>query len=157
MKLLSLLVVSSVIGCVLFAGCEKKVDLAAVYGTNIKKVHLGYRIFMASHNDVGPKDEASFKEYLKTDHNAVFRMKRVDVTPETVEEIFVSERDGQPFKIRYGLKGSQNHAVVFESVGIDGKRMIAFGKPIEVDEAEYERQWVSQAKPEKVYGIDDFQ
>ena len=61
----------------------------------------------------------------------------------SVDDIFVSERDGQPFDIRYGLvsgpRGS-TELVVLEKQGSGGKHMVAYLNMTqrEVDDAEYQ-------------------
>lgn len=62
--------------------------------------------------------------------------------------MFISERDGQPFKIRWGLRGFYDHAIVFEAEGIDGKREIGLTETIEIaDDAVYEDYWSGKIKP----------
>ena len=46
-----------------------------------------------------------------------------------VAEILVSQRDGGPFRIRYGLSGLADRAMIFETTGVDGQRLLAFTSP----------------------------
>ena len=50
------------------------------------------------------------------------------VAPESIDKLFISERDGQPFFIRYGIpyEGGLQQAVVFESQGQGGKVTVFF-------------------------------
>ena len=89
----------------------------------------------------GPKTEEELKEYLKTTSGAKKRLKRLGLTPDQVDDLFISERDNEPFKVRYGVNGVGDNAVVFESVGVDGKRLVAFVNPVELDEKEYQDAW----------------
>lgn len=93
---------------------------------------------MEDHGYNGPKDEAEFKDYLKTNPTAIYMMKRIDLTPDDVDELFVSERDNEPFVVKYGLNGVADHAIIFEKTGVDSKRLVAFSKPLELDSDEYE-------------------
>jgi len=106
-------------------------------------------MFMEDNSYKGPKNEAELKDYLKNNPTAVHLTARIDVTPETVDDIFISDRDGQPFVIRYGLKGIADFAIVFEAEGVEGKRLIALRSPIEVDETEYEAYLNGDIKPKR--------
>jgi hypothetical protein len=59
-----------------------------------------------------------------------------------LDELFVSDRDGQPFVIKYGQSGGvmSKLPVVFEKEGKDGVRQVAYtnGQVEEVDAAKYE-------------------
>lgn len=132
-----------------FCGCSGENELAGIYSDNIRKVHQCYLMYMEEHGYRGPKDEEELKTYLKTDPTAIFLTKRIDLTPEGVDDIFISERDGEPFVIRYGLNGIADHAIVFEAVGVDGTRLIALTPPLEVeDEDEYDDYLTGKIKPE---------
>lgn len=120
-------------------------SLADVNNTNMKKLRGAYGLYQLKHGLVGPKNEEEFKNYLKVDAGAKVKLGRMGVTPETVDDIFISERDGQPFKVRYGLKGLSDHAIVFEAEGVDGKRFVSFIEPRELDALEYERLWNGEA------------
>ena len=67
-------------------------------------------------------------------------------------QLFVSPRDNQPFKIRYGVQGSimgSSEPVIFEATGVDGKREVGFLNMTEkeVDAAEYDALWAGKAAP----------
>lgn len=130
-------------------GCSGKAvpTLADVNNTNIKKVRGAYGLFQINHNLAGPESEEKFKQYLKNDAGAKVKLERMGVMPEMIDGIFVSERDGKPFNIRYGVNGLGDHALVFEAEGVDDKRLVAFIEPREVDDAEYDQLW--NAKPPK--------
>jgi hypothetical protein len=55
----------------------------------------------------------------------------------SIDELFVSERDGQPFVIVYGQ--SPQGVVAYEQTGVDGKRQVGFklGNIEDVDEARF--------------------
>jgi hypothetical protein len=79
-------------------------------------------------------------------------LKRIDITPETVDDIFIGDRDGEPFVVRYGLTGVADHAVVLEAVGVEGMRIVALANPLEVDEATYDDYLSGKIKPEREAG-----
>lgn len=144
--LLVLVVASS--GC----GDSGPPSLADYNNTNIRKLRGAYGMFLIAHDLRGPKSEEEFKEYLTTNPSAIAKMERTGVPQEKIPDIFISERDGQPFKVRYGLNGLEDHPIVFESVGVDGKRFVAFTTPREVENDEYEQLLAGKVKA--VSGMD---
>ena len=69
---------------------------------------------------------------------------------DNIDELFVSERDGQPFKIRWGMVSrvrGPSQPVIFEAEGVEGKRQVGFtsSKMQEVDSAEYDRLWTVES------------
>lgn len=130
------------------AGCDPaEQTLADVNNTNIKKVRGAYGLYLVSHGLKGPADEQVFKEFLTTNAGAAAKLQKMGVSQDEVPQMFIGDRDGKPFKIRYGLMGLGDHPIVFEAEGIDGMRFVAFNVPREVDSKEYERLWKSKAKP----------
>jgi hypothetical protein len=151
-------------GCVvagLFVGCSSRSDadsaIAAVNKTNIQRLANLYLTYQSLHEWHGPKDEAQFKTFLHS-FNA-HMLSRIGVDPTALEPLFISERDGQPFKIRYGVQGSSmgsSAPVIFESVGDGKRRLVGFldMQQREVDEAEYNSLWSSTtAAPAPRQGI----
>jgi hypothetical protein len=93
---------------------------------------------------LGPADEAGFSEFIRS-YNPK-KLTRIGIDPSAIDKLFVNERDGKPFKIRYSVAGSamgSAEPVIFESVGVRGKRMVGFlnMEQREVDEAEYNDLW----------------
>lgn len=127
-------------------GCDFRSGptLAEVHNTNIKKLRAAYSFYLVTHNLNGPENEEELKGYLKNNAGAKVKMERIEVLPEQVDDIFVSERDGKPFKVRYGLQGYSDHAIVFEAEGVDGKRLVAFNIPRDLDPKDYEAAWAGK-------------
>lgn len=72
----------------------------------------------------GPKDETAFRSFIKS--RKPEQLAEMDVDPERLDGLFVSERDGVPFIIRYGVTipgigGGHHQAVVFERQGLRGR------------------------------------
>ena len=67
----------------------------------------------------------------------------MQVDPGNLDALFVSDRDGQPFVVRYGVSGGlgATDAVIFEQQGRNGKRQVGFtdGTVEEVDSARYDQ------------------
>lgn len=137
----------------LLAGCgggEKSV--AELKDTNIKKVHAIYTFYMQNNGMKGPASEEVLMEYLDSP-DGQFAIKRMNMDPEKVQDYFTSERDGERFVIRYGLSGVKDHAIVFEATGgEEGTRLVAFNKPIECDEDEYNEYFSGKVEGESGEG-----
>jgi hypothetical protein len=126
-------------------GCtdETATQIAAMNTSNIQRVSNLYAGFQNMKNPQGPKDEADFKGFVKA--YAPDKLQAMGIDPSNPEAVFVSERDGQPFKVRYKVGGGRGSVapVVFETVGKDGKKQVGFtgGKVEEVDDATYQKYW----------------
>lgn len=129
-------------------GCGKGDDSASMIAdlnsNNAKRLGNLYSLYQNLNKFQGPKDEAELKEFIKTQSPA--RLKKAGIDINNVDELFISERDGKPFKIRWGLATrvrGPSQPVVFEAEGVEGKRQVGFtaSKMQEVDSAEYDRLW----------------
>jgi hypothetical protein len=143
-----------VCGCLLdglFIGCSSRTDpdsaIASVNRTNIQRLANLYFTYQSQHEWRGPADEAEFKSFLQK-YNP-HKLTRIGVDPNALDKLFISERDGQPFKIRYGVPGSamgSSAPVIFESAGDSKGRLVGFldMQEREVDESEYNTLWSSK-------------
>src|SRR5579884_1909596 len=127
------------------AGCGGNVgrQVADMNRSNAQRLANLYAAHQNYKGGQGPADEASFKQFIK-DFDAD-KLKMMGVDPNNTDALFVSERDGQPFKIRYKVGGGRGSVdpVVFEQQGKDGKKQVAFtgGKLEEVDDSAYALLW----------------
>ncbi len=116
--------------------------IGAMNDTRIKQLANLYMAHQIRNGSNGPKDEAAFKMFVKSGMPS-HRLEMMRVDPSKVDELFVSERDGQPFVIKYGQSGGpmSQLAVVFEKEGQAGKKQVAFtnGKVEELDDAGYQQ------------------
>ena len=133
---------------VVAVGCGRDVStddlVAQANSTNIERLASLYTGYQSENEWRGPPDEAAFKAYIRAFDPQ--KLKRIGIDPAAADTLFTSERDGQPFKIRYADKGSamgSTEPVVFESTGLDGRRQVGFLDMTEreVDEAEYQSLW----------------
>ncbi|HET6575122.1 MAG TPA: hypothetical protein VFG68_16060 [Fimbriiglobus sp.] len=137
-------------------GCtdENAKRLAEMNTSNIQRLSNFYAGFQNGKGGKGPKDEAEFKEFIKA-HDAE-RLRTMGFDPGNVDAAFTSERDGQPFKIRWKVGGGRGSVapVVFEAVGKDGKKQVGFtgGKVEEVDDATYQQYWSGKGGAEPPAG-----
>lgn len=136
---LGVLLLASVVGC---GPQDPASRLAELNGTNLQRVANLYLAYQIEHDFRGPKDEGTFQEYIRS--LSATKLERIGVAQGEIDNLFVSERDGQPFKIRYKVQGSMmgcEEPVVFEAEGESGKRKVGFLNMTqrEVEASEYER------------------
>jgi len=110
--------------------------------SSLDRICTLYFTFQMENQNNGPADEATFREYINKRSPA--SLERIGVDPSNIDALFTSDRDGEKFEILWGVNASPRGepvAIVAESVGVDGKRMIGFHKKPhkEVDEAEYKQ------------------
>jgi hypothetical protein len=133
------------LACLLaLVGCSSEKDrinreVAARNKSNIQRLANVYAAHQNYKNGKGPKDDAEFKQFIKEfDPEKVAAMGIDAANP---DKTFTSERDGAAFKVRYGVGGGKGSvdAVIFETVGKDGKKQVGFtgGTVEDVDDATY--------------------
>ena len=129
-------------------GCAHDVNqdeaIAKVNETNIQRLANLYFTYQMNNEWQGPANEGEFKEFIRS-YNPD-KLARIGIDSSAIDELFISERDGQAFRIRYSVAGSamgSSEPVIFESVGVGGKRLVGFLNMVqrEVDEAEYNDLW----------------
>lgn len=132
------------------AGCNRDRTAGAVADMNPDNAHRLSNLYAAHQNfkgGKGPKDEAAFKTFVREFDATKLGMMGVD--PANVDVVFVSDRDGQPFKVRYGVGGGRgsNDPVVFEQVGKDGKKQVGYTSGTVQELADGEADRLLAAKP----------
>jgi hypothetical protein len=143
-------------GCLLgglLVGCIGHTDnpdsaIASVNATNLQRLANLYFTYQSRHEWRGPANEAEFKSFLRGYNPR--KLTRIGVDPNAIDELFISERDGEPFKIRYGVVGSAmgcNEPVIFEATGDGERRLVGFlnMQQREVDQSEYNSLWSATA------------
>jgi hypothetical protein len=110
-------------------------------GSEAKKQALSHvRLLTSLHTKVSsqlrrfPKDEQEFKAEIEKSDVSLEALK-VD----SLDELFVSERDGQPLVVAYGQAPADSDVVVYEQTGVDGLRQVGhrIGMVEEVDAARF--------------------
>lgn len=120
---------------------------ATRFDTQIKKLAVLYSTFQARNSWTGPADEAEFRKYI--DGVSETRLERLDITKSEVDGLFQSERDGQPYRIRWGIAGGNGAApkpILFEADGSQGNYMVGFtnGTSQEFSKEDYDKLWDGQ-------------
>lgn len=139
---------------VLFSGCSTdsaESMIAEANDSNVKRLRTMYSYFHTMNKLKGPKDEAEFRSFIESQDQR--RLGLANIDPSKLDELFVSERDGEPFVIRYGVNTvirGPSKPVIFEATGVDGMRQVGFfnGPMEEVDAEEYERLFAGEADKE---------
>ena len=134
------------------AGCNNTADpthaVAQANATNLQRLaNLYFAYQMDNATFQGPADETKFKQFIQ--NFDAEKLKRIGIDPSAVDALFIGDRDGEPFKIRYGVVGSvmgSTEPVIFEATGVGGQRLVGFlnMSQREVDETEYETLWAGK-------------
>jgi hypothetical protein len=123
--------------------------IAAANNSNIKRLTNLYSAYQAAHSFQGPPDEAALKAFVK--EQAPWRLQLMQVDPNKIDELFISERDHKPFKVRYNVTSGPGavNALAFEQEGVGGKRQVCFngGNIEESDEAQYQQMLDGRWRP----------
>lgn len=112
---------------------------------NMQKIANAYRMFASINENMGPKTEEEFKEFLGSDERIAYRLGLSELDLDNLDGYFTSEADGEPFVVLYGQKIEPTldySALVFDKTGVDGMRRIALAcsEIIEVtDKKQYDR------------------
>jgi hypothetical protein len=143
----------SILALVWDGGCADRVtaETAAKNDSNIKRVVNLYWGYQFLNGWRGPKDEQALRDFVKEGKLPAKNFQMMGIDPAKLDSIFISERDGQPFKVKYGVGGGIGSVtpIVFEQVGVSGKRQVGFTTPIveTVDEARYNELWEKGGLP----------
>jgi hypothetical protein len=147
---LNLLLVLVATACLI--GCDGKAAndaelMKKANDSNMKKVASAYQMYASRHAYTGPKSKDVLVEFLKTNQTIDRNLKLVGIDLNTLDDIFVSDNDGEEFVIRWGqfMNPDETRAkepFIFEKVGVDGMRlvMISNRKILEVtDDKKYQK------------------
>jgi hypothetical protein len=109
--------------------------------TNIQRLVNLYILHQQQNRYAGPADLEAFKEFIKKTDPRRLEMMGIDVN--AVDQLFVSERDGEQFTIKYNITAGPHGCTdpaIFEASGKDGKRQVGFLNMVqkEVDAADYD-------------------
>lgn len=108
---------------------------------NIQRLTNLYTRHQMQNSSQGPKNEQEFKKYIQGVDSATLEKMGIDLAD--INSLFVSDRDQQPFEIRYGVAASfRGDAVglIFEKQGLNGVRQVGLST-IAVKEIEDDQQY----------------
>jgi hypothetical protein len=109
------------------AGCGSSSDvksiMKAINDSNGKRLANFYAMFQMRSNFTGPADQQALEKFIVGMNPA--ELEAMGVNADDVGKLFVSERDGKPFLIRFGVKKPRqlggHQAVIFETEGKGGR------------------------------------
>ena len=139
-------------GCLLLQpGCGGGPDpdrmAADATSTNMLRLAKMYSMYGAANNLQGPAEKNQLVDFIKK--QPANRMANMGIDLEDLGKLFNSERDGQAFEIRWGIKMpfSGQVPVIFETAGVDGKFEVGFtgGQVREVGKAERDQLLTQEA------------
>jgi hypothetical protein len=140
---LLLLLLLLVPGC----GSDELASPTAKRLTGLAKLYLDCAV---AKNGKGPANEQEFKKHIRSLPSFVVEMNEVD--PNAIDTVFVSERDKEPFVVRYGISisgisGTSAPLVAHEKTGKNGKRLVVYAnaKVEQLNDAQF--QDLTSAKP----------
>lgn len=123
---------SIVVAAAVISGCgpatpDARAVIRKFNDDNGKRLVNLYAQYQAEYG-VGPANEQELRRFIKNKSPAA--LEEMGVQADALDALFVSERDKQPFFIRYRLpiaRGTQ--ALVFESQGVGGSVSVYFKGP----------------------------
>jgi len=118
--------------------------------THVAKVATSFKVFASRNGQKSPESQAELVAFLKEPRVAK-NIERMGIDPNAIEKIFVSDRDGEPLKIKWGITMDPEGTppIAFETVGVDGVRLVAADVVLEVsDDDEYEDLWNGIYEPQ---------
>jgi hypothetical protein len=126
------------IGLMLASGCSTSTERTVVNlirsanDSNGKRIVNLYEMFQSARPDLrGPADEAAFRAFI-ADVNPD-QLAAMGVSASDLDRLFVSDRDGAPFFIRYGLRrapgGDGSQAIVIETKGVRDRHLVFMPGP----------------------------
>jgi hypothetical protein len=92
--------------------------------TNLRGLAAYYSQYCARNGGQLPSNEKALKEYISADLTAT----GAPTSTETIDAMFVSNRDGKPFVIRYGEDKSWQYPnlMAYEQEGRNGMRHVGY-------------------------------
>jgi hypothetical protein len=134
-------------------GCTDRVtaEVASKNNSNIKRLVNLYAGYQLTHAWQGPHNEQTLKDFVTRGGLPAKNFQMMGIDPDKLGLLFISERDGLPFKVKYGVAGGIGsvNPIVFEQRGVSGQREVGFTTPIveQVSEARYNELWEKGGLP----------
>ncbi len=118
-------------------GCGPKIEApeSTEMRSNMRSLAVAYGAYTRDNRGRPPKDEKAFRKWLDKQGPDYPQILKV----ESIDEIFISSRDNEPYVIAYG---KAKRIVAYEAVGVEGKRFVAddLGVVEELDEATFDER-----------------
>lgn len=132
-------------------GCNRDRTAEIVAEMNTSNVQRLANLYAAHQNyksGRGPASETEFREFVRT--YDPHKLKMMGINPDELDQLFTSEADGKPLKVRYNVGGGRGSKdpVVFEQDGKDGKKRVGYtgGTVEEVDDTTSRQLWAGKSR-----------
>lgn len=115
---------TTLVSLLIVSGCgDQELEPSATEGRRVGAIVATHNMMERATGRL-PPNEQEFKEFITA--NGSQMLERSGVT--AVEELFVSDRDGQPLVVTYGKypAGMNAKIVVYEKNGAGGKRFVGY-------------------------------
>jgi hypothetical protein len=127
---------------------------------NMSKIVNSYVMFASVNNNVGPKNEEELINFIKTDERVAPRLGMSSSDFGSLDSLFTSDADGEPFVVRFGLKirtDEDRSPLVFDKTGVDGMRRVALADNtiIEVTDAKKYARMLAGKASSKESGVNE--
>ena len=130
-------------------GCGAQSDVAQRQETTHLRSLVSLYRHAASTLGRPPADEVEFKDFIRNKAKAMVDALKIA----NVDELFVSERDGQPFVVLYGRRPPEvaPDLVAYERTGVAGKRYVGYSLGVvqEVDEQRFAELVPESSRPDE--------
>ena len=122
------------------AGCQQETEFEQLNYSSLGALATLYQQVLSRTGEM-PKDEAALRAYAAQQDEFLEEWE-----VESVDALFVSSRDKQPYTVLFGKKNLivaneefNEQIVAYESQGLDGKRMVAYltGQVVEMSDGEF--------------------
>src|SRR3954449_5781960 len=114
----------------IFVGCRSQTASQNI-GRETSRLRLLVNLYQTAARGAGrmPKNEHEFKQLIQAIRPESLDRILAAGNVTSVDELFVSERDSQPYVIFYGgqPKGVANDLIGYERTGAGGKRYVGYG------------------------------
>lgn len=122
----SLVLAPIVLGLVAVSGCGSS-DVDSPAAARLRALANLYLDCAVARNGIGPADEGAFKKYLRKVDGIVLQLNGIE--RDSIDSLFVSERDQEPLVVLYGvgisgMSGVSAPVVAHEKTGKNGKRLV---------------------------------
>lgn len=121
-----------------FVGCEAPEVAQEVNrrGSNLQSLGGMYKMYASQNRGIPPANEGEFKRYILAQGLGHF----ADFGITTIDDLFISPRDGQPYMVVYGGRELPD-VLAYEQIGSETGRWIVSSMALvaEVDEATFDQ------------------
>lgn len=132
--------------CLALAGCGDGQRPMTESEKNLKALAVFYGKFSPFNRGQAPPNEAEFKKFIKS--RPASELEGFGFNPDTVDQMFISPRDHQPYGIAWKIPSGVPKAdgttvmVIWEQNGVNGKRFVsdAVGQIEEIDDATFQQR-----------------